>query len=196
MTDTQSDLTQPEPQKPPETASPLRFLYEILQTIVLALVLYFLIDMILGRVRVENVSMLPTLQPEEYILVNKFAYRLGDFHRGDIVVFHYPYNPEEDFIKRTIGLPGEEVRVANGLVYINGQPLDEPYISAPPVYSDTWVVPEGHIFVLGDNRNKSSDSHSWGFVPKENVVGKAVVIYWPLEQFKLLNKGSVVEAAQ
>jgi signal peptidase I len=168
---------------------------EVLQTVVMALILYFVIDQVLGRVRVENISMLPTLKAGEFILVNKLAYKVGDYHRGDVVIFHYPRDPHEDYIKRIIGLPGDVVLIQGGLVYINDRPLTEAYISAPPSYSGSWTVPEGQIFVLGDNRNQSSDSHSWGFVPSENVVGRALVVYWPLDNFKILNSGPIVQAA-
>jgi signal peptidase I len=171
------------------------FLWEIVQTLLMAIILYFLIDTVVGRVRVENISMQPTLHEGEFILVNKLAYRLGDFHRGDVVVFHYPRNPAEDYIKRVIGLPGDTVVIENGQVMVNGQVLDEPYIKAPPQYANTWQIPEGQVFVLGDNRNQSSDSHSWGFVPRENFVGKALVIYWPLQDLRILNQVPGVKAA-
>lgn len=161
----------------------------------MALVLYFLIDLVLGRVRVENISMEPTLKPGQFILVNKLAYRLGEFDRGDVVIFHFPRNPNEDYIKRVVGLPGETVSIHDNQVFVNNQPLDEPYIAAPPQYSGEWTVPEGQIFVLGDNRNQSSDSHSWGFVPSDLVIGRALVIYWPLDDLKILNQSPVVNAA-
>ena len=173
----------------------LTFLIETGQTLVLAIILYILIDSVMARVRVDNISMQPTLQPGEFILVNKFEYKLGEIHRGDIIVFHYPLNPSEDYIKRVIGIPGDSITVSNTRVMVNNQTLTEPYISAPPQYSGSWQVPEGKVFVLGDNRNQSSDSHSWGFVPSENIVGRALVIYWPLEQFKILNSPATVSAA-
>lgn len=185
------ETTRPAPRRNPV----LSFLLETLQTIIMALVLYFLIDLVMGRVRVENISMEPTLQPNQFILVNKLAYRIGDFHRGNVVVFHYPRNPNEDYIKRVIGLPGETVSIHDGMVFINGQPMQEEYIAAPPAYSGEWVVPEDQIFVLGDNRNQSSDSHSWGFVPKNLVVGRALVVYWPLAEFKFLNQAPLAKAA-
>ncbi len=172
-----------------------QFLLETLQTILLALVLYLLIDSVVARVRVENISMKPTLQPGEFVLVNKLAYRVGSLGHGDIIVFHYPQNPAEDYIKRVIGLPGDTVDVRNQMVYINGQALDEKYISAEPTYDGEWKVPPNAVFVLGDNRNQSSDSHSWGFVPLENIVGRALVIYWPLDNMKVLNEPFVVNAA-
>jgi signal peptidase I len=196
------DSNYPDTAEEQEITRPIRrrpawvgFLWEVLQTLILAVVLYFLIDTVVGRVRVENISMQPTLHEGQFILVNKMAYRLGDYQRGDVVVFHFPRNPQEDYIKRVIGLPGDEVVIDSGSVYINGQRLDEPYIASPPQYSNNWVVPEGEIFVLGDNRNQSSDSHSWGFVPHANVVGKAMIVYWPLDDLKILNQVPGVHAA-
>lgn len=172
----------------------MRMFMEILQTLVLALVLYFLIDMVLGRVKIENVSMLPNLKPGELILVNRLAKQVGGYQMGDIVIFHNPSNPEQDFVKRLIGLPGDEVKVEGGRVFVNGNALIEPYIATPPAYQGVWKVPEGEYFVLGDNRNDSSDSHSWGFVPAENLVGKALLVYWPFENAQLLNQRPQVEA--
>ncbi len=143
--------------------------------LVLAAVLYFAIDAVIARVRVENISMEPTLMPGEFLLVNRLAYRMGQIQRGDVVIFHYPLNPKEDFIKRAIGLPGDTVRVENGNVFVNDIKLEEPYIAAPPDYSGSWSVPEKTIFVLGDNRNRSLDSHAWGFVPFDLILGKALV---------------------
>lgn len=168
---------------------------EIFQTLIMALIFYFLIDSFFPRVRVENISMKPTLQPGELLLVNKLSYRLGEPHHGDVIVFHYPGNPSEDYIKRLIGLPGDDIRVENGLVYINNQPMNEPYIAAPPAYNGDWKIPEDSYFVLGDNRNQSSDSHSWGFVPKDLIVGKALIIYWPLDQVKTLYHPLIVNAS-
>jgi len=196
----EGNFSEPNLQPPPSQPGNKRpawigFTWEILQTLIMAVILYFLIDAVVGRVRVENISMLPTLHEGQFILVNKLAYQLGDLQRGDIIVFHYPRNPNEDYIKRVIGLPGDTIKVANGRVIVNGMLLDEPYISAPPQYSSAWTVPEGQLFVLGDNRNQSSDSHSWGFVPTANVVGRALVVYWPLNEMKILNEVPGVSAA-
>jgi len=184
-----------EPEAPKGRPAWLSFTLEVLQTLILALVLYFLIDSVIARVRVVNISMLPTLQPGEFLMVNKLAYRFSDVERGDIIVFHYPQNPAEDFIKRIIGVPGDTVSVMKGTVYINGQAVDEPYISAPPNYTGQWTIPEDNVFVLGDNRNQSSDSHQWGNVPLQNIVGRALVIYWPFENIQLLNHPDLVQAA-
>lgn len=155
------------------------FWVELVQTIVIAVLLYFAIDAVFARVKVLNISMQPTLVEGNIILVNKLAYTFGDMQIGDVVIFHAPNNRSEDFIKRLIGKPGDFVEVRNGQVFVNSVQLDEPYIAAAPDYNGAWMVPEGMIFVLGDNRNQSSDSHVWGFVPIEDVVGKALVIYWP-----------------
>jgi signal peptidase I len=167
---------QPEPTVE-QPANWKRFVLDILETLILAVVLYFGINAVSARVRVDGFSMRPTLQDGEYILVNKLAYKTGEPQRGDIVVFVFPVNPQEDLIKRVIGLPGESVSVHNGIVAVNGAPLTEPYIASPPAYDGDWVVPEGQLFVLGDNRNDSRDSHQWGLLPIENVIGRAVLIY-------------------
>ncbi|NLF49527.1 MAG: signal peptidase I [Leptolinea sp.] len=169
------------------------FLLELIQTLILAAILYFMIDFVIARVRVENISMKPTLQPGEFLLVNKMAYKLGEMKRGDIVIFHH--TAEEDYIKRLIGLPGDLVEIRNKVVKVNEKVLDEPYIAALPSYNGKWVVPEGSIFVLGDNRNQSSDSHSWGFVPREKVIGKALAIYWPIENAQVLTHPDIVKAS-
>jgi len=175
-----------------KTPALIRVLLEILETLVIALVLYFLIDAVVARVRVENISMKPTLQPDEFLMVNKLAYRFSDYQRGDIVVFHH--SAQEDYIKRVIGVPGDQVEIAGGQVIVNETVLDEPYIAAIPEYSGAWTVPDGMLFVLGDNRNLSSDSHKWGFVPQESVVGKALVVYWPLAEAKFLTRPLIVNA--
>lgn len=172
------------------------FIIDTVETILLALVLFLVINTLSARVRVENVSMKPTLQPGDFLLVNRVAYKLGDPSIGDIVVFHAPGASDMDYIKRIIGLPGNVVRVNNGTVTVNDQPLYEPYIADPPNYSGEWIVPEGEYFVLGDNRNNSSDSHLWGFVPREDIVGKAMLIYWPLSEATLLTRPNVVQAVQ
>ena len=186
------ETTQPETQVQPEPvaeqpANWKRFVLDILETLVLAVVLYFGINAVSARVRVDGFSMRPTLQDGEYILVNKLAYKTGEPHRGDIVVFIFPVDPQEDLIKRVIGLPGETVAIHNGIVSVNGIPLAEPYIASPPAYDDEWVIPEDQLFVLGDNRNDSRDSHQWGFLPIENVIGRAVLIYWPPEEWQVIN---------
>ena len=195
------ETTQPEPQLQPDaennqTGSLKRIVLDILETLILAVVLYFGINAVSVRVRVDGFSMNPTLQDGEYILVNRLAYKIGHPIRGDIVVFSFPMDPKQDLIKRVIGLPGESISVQDGKVMINGIPLEEPYIAAPPIYNGTWEVPDGQLFVLGDNRNESKDSHEWGLLPLENVVGRAVLIYWPPPQWQLIDHTTEASAAQ
>jgi signal peptidase I len=170
------------------------FIIDTAETILLALVLFLAINALSARVRVENISMRPTLEPGEFLLVNRMAYKLREPRIGDIVVFHAPGVSEMDYIKRVIGRPGDEVRIEDGTVFVNNQPLYEPYIAAPPNYSGIWIVPEDEVFVLGDNRNNSSDSHLWGYVPLDDLVGKALLIYWPVTDFALLRSPNVVQA--
>ena len=172
-----------------------RNLFEIAQMLVMALVLYFIIDSAVGRVRVQKISMEPTLLPGEILLVNKLEYKLGKIEHGDIVTFHYPLDPTLDYVKRVIGLPGDRVVVKEGQVWVNDQELFEPYISAPPEYDGVWDVPEGNLFALGDNRNPSADSHVWGFVPLENVIGKAFAVYWPVTKIRGLPTPDIFASA-
>lgn len=159
---------------------------EVLQTVLLAAAFYFAVDAIIDRVEVFNVSMDPTVVQGEVIFVNKLAYRLGSVERGDIVTFHYPLDPEKDYIKRAIGLPGDEVTIENGEVFVNGIKLDEPYLSTATTDEGTWIVPEDMYFVMGDNRLESVDSRAWGFVPEEDLIGKALAVYWPINHMRLL----------
>ncbi len=142
----------------------------------------------------------PTLHSGQYLLINKIGYArlpeplaallqrdgaandylFGGPQRGDIIVFRAPTQPDKDFIKRVIGMPGDTVEIRGGQVYINDQPIEEPYIrDRAPYVVPRQVVPPNHYFVLGDNRPNSSDSHVWGLVPAENIVGRAWVSYWP-----------------
>ena len=114
----------------------------------------------------------------------KLAYYLDEPKRGDIIVLHYPRDPSRDFIKRVIGLPGDRIEVRDQQVTVNETIISEPYISAAPTYEGTWIVPDGEFFVLGDNRNNSSDSHTWEFLPGELIVGRGWVVYWPFNKME------------
>jgi signal peptidase I len=185
-------LEQSEPSQDSQSAK--RFFIDLLETIVLAVVLFFAINAVSARVRVDGFSMVPTLQDGEYVLVNRLAYRNSLPERGDIIVFSSPQTTDLDLIKRVIGLPGDTVEISGGAVRVNGQVLEEPYIAAAPVYNGEWEVPDGKLFVLGDNRNDSSDSHAWGLLPLENVIGKAILIYWPIPDWNLINHVESVAA--
>jgi len=148
-----------------------------------------LVVFVIQPVRVEGTSMEPRLHDQERIFVNKFIYRFEEIQRGDVVVFWYPRDPNKSFIKRVVGLPGERVLIRDGRVYVDDVSLDEPYV--PPQFLDSAsygpvVVPPKSYFVLGDHRNSSNDSRSWGCVPREYIFGKAVFRYWPLSRLGLI----------
>ncbi len=131
-------------------------------------------------------SMLPTIQLQDRLLVDKLFFKFTPLRRGDVVVFKAPPAADEsdDLVKRIIGLPGETLAVHSGQVWINNQPLVEPYIAEPPNYTFGPVrIPAGAYFVMGDNRNNSKDSHVWGFLPEQNISGRVWLRYWPLNQF-------------
>ena len=152
---------------------------ELIETLLLTFFIFFLVNGLVGRYRIDGSSMNPTLADGQYLLVNNFSYYLNEPEQGEIIVFHHPTS-DLNLIKRVIGVPGDHIVIENGNVTVNDETLTEPYISAPPQYRGQWTVPEGQYFVLGDNRNASSDSHTWSFLPEENIVGRAEVIYFPI----------------
>jgi signal peptidase I len=169
----------------------LTALREVLETIILTLLIFFVIQLVVRQFRVVGSSMEPNLHDGQHLIIDKLSYRLHSPERGDIVVFHFPHDPSRDYIKRVIGLPGETVEIREGRVYVNGKLLEEPYPVNPGSYSSQAVeVPEGSLFVLGDNRNNSSDSHSWGTLPESQIVGKAQVSYWPPQMWGLVSHES------
>jgi signal peptidase I len=176
-------VTQPPPQATGvfsglNAASLLR---DIAISIGLAIVL---IVFIYQPVKVEGTSMMPGLEDQERIFVNKYQYKLGNdrIERGDLVVFHFPLDPRQSYIKRVIGIPGDTIEVEDGRVFVNGNPISESYV--PDEYRDhvstvRQVVTPNHYFVLGDHRSSSSDSRMWGLVDRPAIYGKAVFVYWP-----------------
>ncbi len=168
-----------------ETNDPLKEMKEWIQAIVTAVVLALLIRTFLFEIiLVDGSSMLPTLHDADRIFVNKIGYIIGGPHHGDVVIFKTPEDPHTNYVKRIIGLPGDRVRIQGGVVYVNNKALTEPYILEPP-YDDyeEVTVPKGTFFALGDNRNGSKDSRDLhvGFVPVGNLLGKAVLRLWPLD---------------
>ena len=157
-----------------------RTLAEIVQTVLLAGVLFLGVNFVTARIRVEGSSMEPSLHDGEFVVVNRLAYRWSPPERGDIVVFRFPLNPDRRFIKRIVGLPGDQIMISEGRVLVNGLELQEPYIAAAPRYTGEWSVGAGEVFVLGDNRNNSSDSQNWGMLPLGGIIGRAVLVYWPV----------------
>ncbi len=132
--------------------------------------------------RVEGQSMAPTLADQDRLIVNKFAYRVGEPRRGDIVMLYYPLNPDKSFVKRVIAEEGDTVRIVEGKVFVNDVPLRDDFV--PPEYKshDDWgpqIIPDGYYFVMGDHRNNSSDSRHWGMVPKKYIIGKVQIRWWP-----------------
>lgn len=166
------------------------FLLDILQTLILAAAAFVVVYMFLFRpFEVKGESMYPNLHDSEYLITNLIGLKLSDPKLGDVIVFKAPNELERDFIKRVIGVEGDRVSVKDGQVYLNGELLDENKYLKPSVktYGGSFLqegeevsVPEGYFFVLGDNRSYSSDSREWGFVPKNNVIGNSIFIYWPI----------------
>lgn len=161
----------------------------------------FIIFFVAQSFLVEGSSMEPSFHHRQRLLVEKVSYRFTEPERGQVVVFRYPGDPRRKFIKRIIGLPGDEVTIQNGFLYVNGLRLDEDYINGPtygtysaPTYGPV-LVPQGHYFVLGDNRRNSDDSRypDVGFVPKKNLIGRALFVYWPLNQVRAVTKPPVLE---
>ena len=152
-----------------------------------AITAILIVVFVVQPVKVEGTSMLPQLENGERIFVNKFIYSFDSIHRGDIVVFWYPDNPSQSFIKRVIGLPGDTIKVVNGHVFINDKPYNEPYLSRDRTQQLYNFGPEKvkqyHYFVMGDNRDASNDSRAWGEVPEKYIYGKAMFRYWPLSSF-------------
>jgi signal peptidase I len=174
----------------------LRVLIDILETLILSVILFFLINAVSARIKIDGSSMEPTLHNGEFVLVSKLNYKFGEPERGDVIVFDFPQNITQEYIKRVIGLPGETVRIEDGKVYIDGKYLKETYIQTSPRYQGEWTVMEDTLFVLGDNRNNSSDSHNWGMVPEENVVGEAFLVYWPPSSWGLVKQMNPVSASE
>jgi signal peptidase I len=204
-----ADAWQTEEAKPSRSWARARHVgWEFAQTLFLALLIFLAVRAMAQNFRVEGSSMEPGLHDGQYLLVNKAIYfridldRLSTFipfidagdepkrylfgspSRGDVVVFRYPRDPSRDFIKRVIAVPGDTVEFVDGRVLVNGIVLEEPYTADQTACRSTCslVVPEHNYFVLGDNRNNSSDSRSWGFVPEENIIGQAMFSYWPFSE--------------
>lgn len=158
---------------------------ETLETFVVAIVLALGVRATVAEARfIPSESMLPTLEVGDRLIVEKISYRLHPPDRGDIVVFDPPprsgFDRGNAFIKRVVGLPGETISVREGQVYIDGKPLDEEYVKEPPTYEmEAQAIPTGSVFVMGDNRNNSADSHVWGALPISNIIGRSAVRFWP-----------------
>ncbi|NEO83096.1 MAG: signal peptidase I [Spirulina sp. SIO3F2] len=166
-------------------------LWENGKTVVFSLVIVFIIRMFIAEPRyIPSASMLPTLEEGDRVVVEKVSYYFQPPHQGDVIVFNPPaqlqdwgYLPNQAFIKRVIGTPGHAIAVQNHQVYEDEQALQEPYIFEPPAYEmPSLPIPRETLFVMGDNRNNSNDSHVWGYLPAQNVIGRAVFRFWPLNR--------------
>ena len=178
------------------------FFREILITIALALVIFFVARGTIQTYEVFMTSMEPSFYEGQRVVVNKAAYWdwIGEPERGDVIIFNAPDGSGEDFIKRIIGLPGDTVKITNRTVYVNDVALDEPYIMSKPSYTmPQLTVPEGQYFVLGDNRNRSNDSHNGWLVERSEIHGKAWLSTWPPELWGVIPEyplGSQIASAQ
>ncbi len=162
-------------------------LRELLETVISAGIIAFLIITFIGQVTVvKGASMEPTLQDNERLIANKISYRFTPPQRGDIIIFKPPLETKRNYIKRIIGIPGDKIQIINGEVYLNDEKLEEPYVKYRS-FEDlpAFTVPPDSYFVLGDNRSNSSDSRYWGFVPRKNVIGKAWAVFWPLNRMRI-----------
>jgi signal peptidase I len=177
---------------PLPTSGASSLLREVGEVVVLAIILYFGISFAVQAVHVEGLSMYATLDNNDYLIANKIDYRLHPPQRGDIIILRPPTNNSLDFIKRVIALPGEKLLIRDGLVYINGHKLDEPYLpeawttlNNPPPWSvgDGAVIPANEYFVMGDNRNRSQDSRIFGPIGRDRIDGRAWFRIWPFDHF-------------
>lgn len=176
-------------------------LFDLIQTLVIAGAIFVVIYAFLFRpYQVNGHSMDPTFQNGEYVLTNLISLRFSPLKRGDIVVFVAPPDKEKDYIKRIIGLPGDRVKISGGAVYLNGNKLDQVSFLSSDVRTnggaflgegDEVIVPEGQYFVMGDNREFSSDSREWGFVTKNAIIGKSFLVYWPFNHLRVVKHASL-----
>ncbi|HJT58465.1 MAG TPA: signal peptidase I [Ktedonobacteraceae bacterium] len=168
---------------------------EIIETIALTVFIFLVIHFTVQNYLVDGISMQPSLQNGEYVLVNKVAYVFHAPERGDVIVFEWPVDTTKNLIKRIIGLPGDTLVITSTTVTVDGITLNEPYISAPVnPQGETVKVPPNDYFVMGDNRPESDDSRDWGLLPRANIIGKAVMVYWPSNDWQVINTYSSVYA--
>lgn len=183
--------------KPNQTENPenpkksiLREIISWIVTVAVAIfIALFIVNFIIINSNIASGSMESTIMTGDRLFGNRLAYTFSEPERGDIIIFEYPDDPEQLYVKRIIGLPGETVEIKDGVTYIDGVPLDEPYLNETPTGDfGPYVVPEGCYFVMGDNRNNSNDSRYWvnTYVPEEAIVAKASIIYWPIRNIQYL----------
>jgi signal peptidase I len=166
------------------------FLFDILETLLLTIVIYAVLSTFIGRYKVLSISMEPTLHEGQYLLISKQTHRVWPLERGDIIVFKYPNNPEKFYIKRLIGLPGENVELRRGKLYVDGELTPEPWLPQDLHWTSSgqWTLAEDEYLVMGDNRNNSSDSRRWGPITKSHFIGQAFFRYWPIPDLGLVRR--------
>jgi signal peptidase I len=172
-----------------EDSNVMAIVRELVETALLAAIIWLAVNFATARYVVEGSSMEPNLHTGEFLIVNRLSYQFHEPERGDIIVFDYPNNPSDDYVKRIIGLPGDSIRISDGVVYVNDEPLDEPYLThnIPKFQEGQWQhIPDGEYFVLGDNRRASSDSRSWGMLEEDLIIGKAWITYWPISDWGII----------
>jgi len=165
----------------PPAATPSRrshLVREIVETALLTAIIFILVNAATGRFKIDGSSMEPNLHNDEYVIVDKVTFLLGKPQRGDVVVFYLEGQPK-DYIKRVIGLPGETIEISSGTVFVDGRPLDEPYVTPSSVTYPQRQLGEDEYFVMGDNRSNSSDSRNFGPIHLSSIVGRAWIVYWP-----------------
>lgn len=163
-----------------------RFLIDLIETLVLAAIIFIGIRVLIRNFWIEGSSMEPNLHNGQYLFVTKFSYWFGSPQRGDVIVLNSPISPGRDLVKRVVGLPGEHIVIKDKRVFIDELPLDEPYARPITYQGGSWTLGPNHVFVLGDNRPFSQDSHSWGALEMEAIVGKAWLCYWPPASWGLM----------
>lgn len=214
---TSQPTTPPAQEAPVSTAASVgRGLWELVQILVLALLMVMVIRNFIHNYRIDGISMEPNFHNGQFLIVNRFAYCPGIHleipvvnkslfdktwcvrapNRGDVVIFRYPRDPSRDFIKRVIGLPGETVEIIAGQVYVNGQLVPEPFGPNPGSYNaPPLTVGADEVYVMGDNRNNSSDSHLWGPLKLNLIIGKALVSYWPPKYWAIVPRYNLNDVA-
>lgn len=153
----------------------------------LLLLIFFGVHAAIMRTDVEGSSMEPNLHDKQLMMLVKAAYWCTEPQRGDVIVFRYPLDPQREFVKRVIGLPGETIECKGGVVYIDGKAIDEPYAHGTTYDFAATKISEGYYFVMGDNRQNSSDSRAWGLLPREDIAGRVWFVFWPLSDWHLLH---------
>jgi signal peptidase I len=173
-----------------------RLVREVIETIACTLLIFLVIRFAVQSFRVDGQSMEPGLHTDELVLVDKAAYLFQQPQRGDVIVFHYPLDIHRDFIKRIIGIPGDMIHTTPDSVTVDGQTLQEPYISDTYNFDTyTWKLEPDQFFVMGDNRDNSLDSRTWGPLERSYIIGKAIAVYWPMSNWEFVNTYPSVFAA-